>query len=146
MGAKGYVTICEGATIIDLTLITEFIIELKRKFNIKVFKLGYDKAYAREFEKSIDEVSEYIREPINQKVMSTPMKYVEKDFEKHVINYGNNPVDAWCLSNACCYIDGHENYSCKKSTPAKRIDGAIVFIILYATLMKFNSEFQRLNK
>lgn len=139
---KGYMTICNGS-IIDLTQVTEYIIELKKKYGITVLKCGYDKAYAREFEKSIDDVSEYIREPINQKVMSTPMKWVEKDFEKHIINYGNNPVDAWCLGNACCFIDGHENYSCKKASANKRIDGAVVFIILYATLMKFNSEFQR---
>lgn len=138
-------TICKGS-IIDLTEVTEYIVELKRKYGITVYKCGYDKAYAREFEKSIDDVSEYIREPINQKIMSTPMKWVEKDFEKHVINYGNNPVDEWCLGNACCYIDGHENYSCKKSSANKRIDGAVVFIIMYATLMKFNSEFQRLIK
>ncbi|MGA4517407.1 terminase large subunit [Solibacillus silvestris] len=139
---QGYITICAGS-IIDLTQVTSYIAELKRKFGIKVFKCGYDKAYAREFEKSIDELSETIREPINQKIMSTPMKWVEKDFEKHIINYGNNPVDAWCFGNACCFIDGHENYSCKKSSASKRIDGAIVLIILYATLMKFNSDFQR---
>lgn len=142
---KGYMTICAG-TIIDLTQVTDYIVNLKKKFGIKVYKCGYDKAYAREFEKSIDDISEYIREPINQKNLSTPMKWAEKDFEKHVINYGANPVDAWCLSNACCFIDGHENYSCRKSTAAKRIDGAVVFLILYATLMKFNSEFVRLLK
>ena len=142
---NGYITICKGS-IIDLTEVTNYIVELKRKFGITVYKCGYDKAYAREFEKSIDDVSEYIREPINQKIMSTPMKWVEKDFEKHLIDYGNNPVDKWCLENACCFIDGHENYSCKKSSANKRIDGAVVFIILYATLMKFNSEFHRMIK
>lgn len=139
---KGYITIQRGASIIDLTEVTKYIAELKNLYDIRVYKCGYDKAYAREFEKSIDELSPTIREPINQKVMSTPMKLLEREFEKHVINYGNNPVDAWCLGNACCYIDGHENYSCKKSQASKRIDGAIVFIILYATLIKFNSEFQ----
>lgn len=142
---KGYMTICKGS-IIDLTQVTDYIVKLKQQYGIKVFRIGYDKAYAREFEKSIDEVNPEMREPINQKVMSTPMKWVEKDFEKHLINFGNNPVDEWCLGNACCFIDGHENYSCKKSTSAKRIDGAVVFIILYATLMKFNSEYQRFIK
>lgn len=142
---NGYMTICPGS-IIDLTQVVEYIKELKRKFGITVYKCGYDKAYAREFEKAIDDLSEYIREPINQKVMSTPMKWLEKDFEKHAINFSNNPVDEWCLANACCFIDGHENYSCKKSSANKRIDGAIVFIILYTTLMKYNSEFQRLIK
>ena len=142
---KGYITICRGS-IIDLTDVTKYIADLKTQYNIRVFKCGYDKAYAREFEKSIDDLSPTMREPINQKVMSTPMKWVERDFQNHVINYGNNPVDAWCLGNACCFIDGHENYSCKKAQANKRIDGAVVFIILYATLLKFNSEFQNVIK
>lgn len=139
---QGYITICPGS-IIDLTKVTEYIIKLKKQYGIRIFKIGYDKAYAREFEKTIDELNPEMREVINQKTMSSPMKWLEKDLQKHVINYGNNPVDAWCLSNACCFIDGHENYSCKKSTASKRIDGAIVFIILYATLMRFNTEYQR---
>jgi phage terminase large subunit-like protein len=143
---QGYITIQRGASIIDLTSVTKYIADLKEQFNIRVFKIGYDKAYAREFEKSIDELSPTLREIINQKIMSTPMKWVERDFANNVINYGNNPVDAWCLGNACCYIDGHENYSCKKSQANKRIDGAVVFIILYATLLKFNSEFQNVIK
>ena len=139
---QGYMTICSGS-IIDLTQIVDYIAQLKKQYGIRVYKCGYDKAYAREFEKAIDELSDEIREPINQKHMSSPMKWVERDFGSHLINYGSNPVDKWCLENACCYIDGHENYSCKKSQASKRIDGAVVFIILYATLMRFNSEFQR---
>lgn len=139
---QGYMTICSGS-IIDLTQVVDYIAQLKKQYGIRVFKCGYDKAYAREFEKAIDDLSEDIREPINQKVMSSPMKWAERDFGSHLINFGNNPVDQWCLENACCYIDGHENYSCKKSQASKRIDGAVVFIILYATLMRFNSEFQR---
>ena len=139
---QGYMTICSGS-IIDLTQVVDYIAQLKKQYGIRVYKCGYDKAYAREFEKAIDELSEDIREPINQKAMSSPMKWAERDFSSHLINYGSNPVDKWCLENACCYIDGHENYSCKKSQASKRIDGAVVFIILYATLMRFNSEFQR---
>lgn len=137
---QGYISICSGS-IIDLTDVTNYIVELKRQFNITVFKIGYDKAYAPVFEKSIDELSEGLREAINQKALSTAMKWTEKEFEKHSINYGNNPVDEWCLSNACCYIDGHENYSCKKSTASKRIDGAVVFIMLYETLRRYGAEY-----
>lgn len=139
---NGHMTICSGS-IIDLTQVVDYILRLKKQYGITVYKCGYDKAYAREFEKAIDELDEEIREPINQKVMSSPMKWVERDFQAHAINYGSNPVDKWCLENACCYIDGHENYSCKKTQASKRIDGAVVFIILYATLMRFNSEFAR---
>lgn len=141
----GYMTICSGS-IIDLTQVTEYIAQLKKQYGITVLKCGYDKAYAREFEKSIDELSESIRDAINQKALSTAMKWTEKEFEKHKINFGNNPVDVWCLQNACCFIDGHENYSCKKATAAKRIDGAVVFIMLFETLRRFNAEYQRFIK
>lgn len=142
---QGYMTICKGS-IIDLTDVTAFIVELKAKFGIKVLKCGYDKAYAREFEKSIDEVSEYIRDMINQKALSTAIKWAERELEKHNVNFGNNPVDAWCLGNACCFIDGHENYSLKKSTASKRIDGAVVLVMLFETLRRYNTEFQRFIK
>ena len=139
---KGYMTVCEGG-IIDLTDVTEYIAELKRRYGIIVFKIGYDKAYAREFEKSIDELNPDMREAINQKHLSVPMKWTEQEFIAQKINYGNNPVDKWCLENACCQIDRNENYSCVKSTSAKRIDGAIVLIMLYAVLSRFKTEYMK---
>lgn len=139
---NGYITICNGA-IIDLTDVTRFIAELKKRFGITILKLGYDKAYAREFEQSIDALSEGMRDPINQKTLSTAMKWTEKEFMKHNIMYSNNPVDKWCLENACCYIDRQGNYSCKKSTASKRIDGTMVFIMLFETLRRFSGEYMR---
>lgn len=139
---RGLMTVCDG-NIIDLADVTRYIVELKQKYGIMIYRCGYDKAYAREFERTIDEVSEEMREPINQKHLSVPMKWTEQEFLGRKINYGNNPIDEWCLSNACCQIDRHENYSCIKATPSKRIDGAVVFIMLYATLARFKSEYQK---
>lgn len=139
---RGYVTICHG-TIVDLTDVTRYIVELKTKYGIKVLKCGYDKAYAREWEKSIDDVSEYIRDVINQKTLSTAIKWAERELGKHSVNFCNNPVDTWCLANACCFIDGQENYSLKKSAASKRIDGAVVLVMLFETLRRYNTEYQR---
>lgn len=137
---EGHITICKGA-IIDLTEVTRYIGEIKQRFGIKVLKLGYDKAYAREFEQSIDVLAEGIRDPINQKTLSTAMKWTEKEFMKHAVIFSNNPVDTWCLENACCYIDGQGNYSCKKASASKRIDGSMVFIMLFETLRRWNTEY-----
>ena len=139
---EGYITICSGA-IVDLTQVTQYIAMLKKRFGITVVKIGYDKAYAREFEQSIDVLAEGLRDPINQKQLSTAMKWTEKEFMKHNVYFSNNPVDVWCLENACCYIDGQGNYSCKKSTASKRIDGAMVFIMLFETLRRWNTEYSR---
>lgn len=138
----GHITKCNGA-IIDLTQVTRYIAELKQRFGITIIKLGYDKSYAREFEQSIDALAEGIRDPINQKSLSTAMKWTEKEFMKHNIEFSNNPVDTWCLENACCFIDGQGNYSCKKSTASKRIDGTMVFIMLFETLRRWNTEYSR---
>ena len=139
---KGYMTIQRGS-IIDLTEIVEYIRKLKSQYGITVMKIVYDKAYAREFEKSIDELSEDLREPVNQKYLSLAIKWTEREFQKQLINYGNNPVDEWCLGNACCFIDGHENYSLKKSTASKRIDGAVVMVMAIEALRRYSADYQR---
>ena len=71
------------------------------------------------------------------------MKWTEKEFMKHNVFFSNNPVDTWCLENACCFIDGQGNYSCKKASASKRIDGAMVFIMLFETLRRWNTEYSR---
>lgn len=139
---KGYMTIQPGS-IIDLTAIVDYIRKLKTQYGITVMKIVYDKAYAREFEKSIDELSEDLREPVNQKYLSLAIKWAERDFQSHIINFGNNPVDEWCLGNACCFIDGHENYSLKKSTATKRIDGAVVMVMAIEALRRYSADYQR---
>lgn len=142
---KGYITICKG-NIIDLTMVTDYLADLRKRYGIICFKCGYDKAYAREFERTVDMLNPTIKEVINQKQLSVPMKWTEAEFMARRINYGNNPVDEWCIGNACCFVDKDGNYSCKKVTASKRIDGAVVMIMLYATLGRFRSEFEKLIK
>ena len=76
-------------------------------------------------------------------VMSTPMKWVEADFRKQIINYGDQPVDRWCFSNACIQVDNLGRVMCvkPKGQHSRKIDGAVTLIILYATLQRFQSEF-----
>lgn len=140
---KGLMSVCPGA-IVDLTEVARFIEDIHTNFEITVFKLGYDPAYAREFEKVIDELDKEMREAVYQRQLSAPMKWCEREFEQHLIEFSGNPIDTWCLSNACCFIDSQERYTCKKSTAAKRIDGAVVFIILYAIFMRYKTRYEEL--
>ncbi len=141
--AEGYVTITPG-TIIDQTDVVRYVDEVFKLYGIKLFKCGYDKNYAREFEKGMITLKEDLLEVINTKLMSLPMKWLERDLERHLVNFSNNPVDTWCLKNAGCKIDAHENYACVKFSKPKRIDGTIVLIILYATLMRYQSEYMKI--
>lgn len=141
----GYLTINEGNDN-DLTRVADYLMILKNKYNIKVVKVGYDVKFAKDFIKRLDEYgieSEVIQQ--NPAVMSSPMKLVEADLKSRIINYSENPVDKWCLSNASMQINNLGQVMCVKvnNQASKRIDGAVTLIILYATLQRFRSEYMR---
>ena len=141
----GLITICDGNDN-DLTLVADWIADLKKKYNIRALKCGYDVKFAREFINRMDEhgiETEVIQQ--NPAVMSNPMKLVEADLKSRVINYANNPIDKWCLSNGAMEMNNKGQSLCVKigNQPSKRIDGAVTLIILYATLQRFRSEYMR---
>lgn len=141
----GYLSICEGNDN-DLTLVADWIAGLKQKYGIRVVKCGYDVKFAKDFIKRMDEYgieTEVIQQ--NPAVMSSPMKLVEADLKSRIINYGENPMDKWCLSNASMQVNNSGQVMCVKvgGQHSKRIDGAVTLIILYATLQRFRSEYMR---
>ena len=130
----------------DITDIADWLYSLSARYGIRVLVCGYDQRFSREFINRLDDYgieSELIQQ--NAAVMSTPMKWVEADFRKQVINYGNNPIDKWCLANACIQVDNLGRVLCvkPKGQASKRIDGAVTLIILYATLQRYQSEFTK---
>lgn len=140
---QGHLTITEG-TMTDNTLIADWLADLKDRFNIRILVCGYDQRFSKEFLKRMDEhgiTTELIQQAAA--VMSTPMKWVEADFRKQIINYGDQPVDRWCFSNACIQVDNLGRVMCvkPKGQHSRKIDGAVTLIILYATLQRFQSEF-----
>ena len=141
----GYLTICPGYDN-DLSVVADWIAALKRDFDIRVLKCGYDMRFAKEFLNRMDEYG-IDTEMIQQQpaVMSPAMKWVEADLKARLINYGRNPVDMWCFGNASMEIDNLGRVMCVKINRQhnRRIDGAVTMIILYATLQRFKSEFMR---
>lgn len=141
----GLLTVCSGNDN-DLSMVADWLASLKTKYGIKVFKCGYDVKFSKDFLNRMEEYgidTELIQQ--NKDVMSTPMKLVEADLKSRLINYGNNPMDAWCLGNASMEVDNFGRVLCVKiaGQPNRRIDGAVTLIILYATYIRFRSEFAR---
>ncbi len=144
----GYMTICAGNDN-DLTLVADLLASLKKKYNIRVFKCGYDVKFSKDFINAMNDYgmeTELIQQ--SKEVLSSPMKLVEADLKSRIINYGNNPVDAWCFGNSSVEVDNFGRVLCVKinKQPSRKIDGAVTLIILYATLQRFRSEFMRLVK
>lgn len=141
----GLLTICEGNDN-DLTKVADWLADLKRKYNIRIVKCGYDLRFAKDFINRMDDYgieTEIIQQ--NSNVMSNPMKWVEADLKSRLINYGNNEIDKWCFGNASMQVDNLGRVMCIKinNQPSKRIDGAVTLIILYATLQRFRSEYMK---
>ena len=142
---QGHITITEG-TMTDTALVADWLAELKKRYDIKVLKCGYDQRFSKDFLNRMEEYgieTELIQQAAP--IMSTPMKWVEADFKKHAINYGGNPVDRWCFANACIQVNNLGQVMCVKikGQHSKRIDGAVTLIILYATLQRNQSEFSK---
>ena len=142
---RGLLTVCEGNDN-DLTLVADYIMMLKKTFNIKIFKCGYDQRFAKDFLNRMEEYGiecEMIYQ--NATVMSNPMRLVEADLKSQLINYGQNPITKWCLGNACVQVDNLGRPMCVKiaNQPNKRIDGAVNMIILYATYWRFKGDYMR---
>lgn len=141
----GLMTICPGNDN-DLAAVADWLAGLKKQYGIKIVKCGYDVRFAKEF---VNRMNDYgIETEIIQQttaVMSSPMKLVEADLKSQLINYGNNPIDEWCLGNASMQIDNLGRVMCIKinSQQERRIDGAVTLIILFATLQRFKSEYMK---
>lgn len=141
----GYIEICEGNDN-NLASVADWFAWLYKEYGIKLYKCGYDVRFAKEFVNRMEEYGfelEVIQQ--NAAAMSSPMKWVEADLKSKLINYGNNPVDRWCLGNASMQVDNLGRVMCIKinNQHSKRIDGAVTFIILYATFQRFRSEYMQ---
>lgn len=145
---EGLLTICAGYDN-NLMEVADYLADLKKKYDIRILKCGYDQRFAREFLERMEmygiETERILQTP---DVMSSPMKQVEAELKAHLINYGRNKMDVWCLSNCSIKVDNLGRVMAVKinNQHARRIDGAVTLIILYATLQRFKSEFYRLIK
>ena len=144
----GLLTICAGYdnNLID---VADYLANLKKLYDIRILKCGYDQRFAREFLERMEyygiETERILQTP---DVMSSPMKQTEAELKAHLINFGNNPIDTWCLSNCSIKVDNLGRVMAVKinNQHTKRIDGAVTLIILYATLQRFKSEFYKMIK
>ena len=141
-----YIHICEGNEV-DYSDIVAWFVSLYKKYNIRIFKVGYDKWNAKSFVKEMEDYGfELEKIPQDPKNLSSPMKLVEADLKSNLINYNKNPIDIWCLKNVVAKVNQFGQIMPMKpnDTGDKRIDGALTFIIAYATLDRYRREYMNI--
>lgn len=142
---RGFVTICEGSKV-NYTDVTEWFMNLLNEYEISTVFIGYDPWNSSYW---IDEMKNYGFEMIEvrqgAKTMSNPMKQLEADLQDKKVNYNNNPVLKWCLTNTAVKRDENDNIRPIKGKQTRaRIDGAVSLIIAYCVLFEKMADYYSL--
>lgn len=139
---KGYVDFCLGNKI-NYTDVTNWFIELREKYGIYTLWVGYDKWNAQYWQEEMKQNSFNLEEVIQGSLtMSAPMKLLSADLESKMINYNNNPVLKWCLTNTQIEVDKNDNIRPVKGKNAKqRIDGTVSLIDAYVVLQRHYEDY-----
>ena len=145
----GYITVCEGNDI-DLTMVADWFYMLARDHGIKLYKCGYDQRFAKDWLARMEEYGwtkqygdvEMILQ--DAKTLNNAINLVEADFKARLINYNENPVDAWCLKNSCLKVNDLRQAIVIKTENAKKIDGAVTLVSLYEVYRRHRSDFRKI--
>lgn len=140
---KGLITVLDGNDN-DLTKVADWFYQIYQEYGIRLYKCGYDVKFSKDFLNRMDFYGfgcEMIQQ--NKEVMSQPMKLVENELKHQMINYNENEVDQWCLSNASMEMDSTGKVMCVKinGQADRRIDGAVTLIILYEVFRRYRGTF-----
>ncbi len=123
---RGFVRRSPGFRI-DYRLIKQWFEEMQNEYDCYLYKCGYDRWSASYLVKDMAETfGESVMLPVAQgkQTLSGPMKNLGADLTAKKINYNNNPVLKWCMTNVAVDIDRNDNIQpCKTSVAKRRIDG-----------------------
>lgn len=139
---QGYIRFSSG-NMVNFSDVTAWFNELRDKYGIYTVWVGYDQWGANQW---ADEMKQngYVLEPVIQgaKTMSTPMKILASDLVDKKINYNNNPILKWCLTNTQVEVDKNDNIRPVKGKNSKqRIDGAVSLIDSYVVYQRHYEDY-----
>jgi len=133
----GYLRTVEGNKV-HHKHVTDWFLELQYTDNIYIPWTGYDAWSATYW---VEEMKSHFgaesMEAVIQgkKTLSGPMKNMGADLAIKRINYNNNPILKWCLSNTAIETDKNLNIQpCKTKNQRRRIDGTASLLDAYVCL------------
>jgi phage terminase large subunit-like protein len=128
--------------------VTEWFLEIQNEYGIYIPWTGYDSWSATYW---VEEMKGYFgpesMDPVIQgkKTLSGPMKNMGADLAAKRINYNNNPVLKWCLSNTAIETDKNLNIQpCKTKNQRRRIDGTASLLDAYVCLERHIEDYMNM--
>lgn len=143
---RGLMTLCEGS-MVKYSDVTKWFCEMRDKYKITIFRLGYDRALAHywvdEMQNEFGNVMEAV--PQGPITWTAPMNELGAMLCDKRVNYNNNPIFKWCLSNTAVKKSGTiEAIQPIKIQAHRRIDGLVSFLNAYVIYVKYRDDYLNL--
>lgn len=138
-----WIDLCEG-NIVRFSDVTQWFVKMLEEYKLYPTWIGYDNwssgYWIQDMEKNgfSSCLETVIQGP---KSFHYPMDVLKTDLESGKINYNNNPVLRWCLSNVIVKKDSGGNQGPDKAKAKNRIDGAVSLLDAYAVLMNHYEDY-----
>ncbi len=138
---RGLITLCPGNKV-DYRYVTDWFARLRDEYGIIAYWCGYDRwnspAWVEDMENRLGYTNKENLIPVimGAKTLSAPMKELKADLKAKNINYNNNPLMKWALTNVAVEVDKNENIRpVKGQNQRQRIDPAVALLIAYVVLL-----------
>ena len=141
---RGLIRLCNGNSI-NYGDVTQWFIEMLNNYGIAPLWVYYDSYSAKYWVEEMEQNGfKMVRCIQGAKTLSLPMQQLGADLKAKKINYNNNPILKWCLTNTGVQEDRNGNIVPIKNQAAKqRIDGLASMLDSYVGLYEHYEEFIR---
>ena len=131
-----------GDSKIDYHDITQWFLEEVRNNDLRPLWVGYDSWNAQFWcDEMKSEGFDMVEVRQGFKTESAPLKQMKADLIDKKINYNNNPILKWNLSNAAIKKDDNENIMLSKEKSRQRIDGVASLMDAYVIFVNKQQEY-----
>lgn len=140
---RGLLTLCEGS-MVKYSDVTKWFIEMREKYKIDIWRCGYDRALANywveEMKMEFGDIMEAV--PQGPITWTAPMNELGAMLADKRVNYNNNPIFKWCLTNTAVKKSGtNEAIQPIKIQAHRRIDGLVSFLNAYTIYVKYRDDY-----
>jgi phage terminase large subunit-like protein len=140
---RGLLRLCNGNKV-NYSDVTAWYVEMYQKYGIRPLWNYFDPWNSRYWVQEMEETGfEMVECRQGSRTLSQPMKEMEADLKAHNINYNNNPILKWCLTNTSIERDKNDNIRPIKGKSTRlRIDGAVSLLIAYCALFERMADYK----
>ena len=139
---RSLLRLCAGNSI-SYSDVTQWFVDMVKQYELFPAWVYYDSYSARYFVEEMQmQGFNMVRCIQGAKTLSLPMQMLGTDLQAHRVNYNNNPILKWCLTNTGIQTDRNGNIvPVKNQSPKQRIDGMAALLDCYVGLYEHYNEF-----